>query len=106
MYNRKPKAISELLEKQFSVQNMGTGMKRGMVLKVAPAKLKEVLGRDDFKGHVKRMKLTGRDDNPTLVIETRPGSAWRVQIHQVSWQLRKKINERLKCDFVKDVRVY
>lgn len=81
-------------------------MKRGMVLRIAPAKLKEVLGRDDFKYHLKRISLTGRDENPTLIIETNPGTPWRIQIHQVRWQLKSKINDRLKCDFVKDIRVY
>jgi hypothetical protein len=106
LFNRKPKPISALLQNQFSVEKMGTGMKRGMVLRIAPAKLKEVLGRDDFRVHVKRMKLTGKDDNPTLIIETLPGTAWRMQIHQVRYQLKQKINARLKCEFIKDVRVY
>lgn len=98
--------MGDVLQKQFSVENMGPGLKRGLVLKVTPAKIKEVLGNSNFASSLKNIKLKGKDDNPTLVIETVSGSPWRVQIHQVRYQLKQKINQRLKDEFIKDVRVY
>lgn len=91
---------------EFKVENMGTGLKRGLVLKITPAKIKEVLKVAGFKNDLISIKLTGEYENPRLRIYMKPGSMWRIQIHQQRYQLKKKINDRLKCEFLKDVRVY
>lgn len=106
MFPRQPKHIGEFLKDDFSPENMGPGLKRGMVLKVAPSKIKEALKTDAFKSDLKSLKLTGKDDNPALIISIKPGSMWRIQIHQSRHQILKLINDRMKSQFIREIRVY
>lgn len=98
--------ISDALEKTFNVEKMGTGLKRGLVLKITPAKIKDLLKTSRFKNDVESIKLNGEYENPQLRIYMKPGSIWRIQIHQQRCQLKKKINERLKSEFIRDIRVF
>lgn len=106
MAGRKTKSLSDLLKPGFNVESMGTGLKRGMVLRITPAKILDVLKSPGFKNDLKNIKLKGPDENPILCIYMKAGSPWRVQIHQQRYQIKKKINERLKQEFIRDVRVY
>lgn len=105
-FNRQPKPLSDYIKTQFAPANMGTGFKRGLVLLVAPAKIKEVLDTHLFRSHLKNIKLQGQHDRPNLVIQFAPGSPWRIQLHMHRHQLKQKINERVESEFIKDVRVY
>ena len=115
-------ALSDMLQQDFDPAEMGSGYRRGMVLKVYKAKLLELIGCEgkdlsEEKKRKRRSLLNGLKgaslkpadheaadyDNPTLVIYFRSGSMWSTEMHHRRYQLKMLINKRLKCDFINKV---
>jgi hypothetical protein len=121
----KPQPIGDILGEKFNVEQMGPSLMRGMVLSIYKAKVLEAAAsRASATGESKK-KLSDRAkklladfqgaklipddgpgfDHPSLYIYVRQGSLWRQELHYQRLQVKTLINERLKCDFLKDVRV-
>lgn len=109
-----PKPLKDLMKQDFNPAEMGPGYRRGMVLRVYKGLIKKLTGRKEFAGDITGEKITGEHitdskdpkyRNPTLIIYVRPGSIWKHELHQLRYQIRKAINERLKCEFIKEVRI-
>lgn len=98
----KPQALGDHLEKMFDPENMPTGYKRGMVLKIFRAKIKECTNQR-LAATVTTARLKGQDDNPTLYCTCTPSMA-AYELARHCHQIKTLINDRLKSDFVKDIR--
>ena len=103
MYIRKPKLMTEYLAEAFSVEKMGTGLKRGMVLKVYKAKVAEVCGKK-VAGMISGAKMKGKDDHPVLWIYCK-NDVVKHHLNMHRRQILAKINERLKGEFLSGVRI-
>ncbi len=117
----RPRKLSEIMGSQFAVEDMGPSLKRGMVLKVYKAKVLEAIGtpkspKGDLSSRAKKLlaDLEGAYmkpdegpgfDNPQLIIKMKDGSPWRQELHYSRMRIKELINERLKSDFLKDVRI-
>lgn len=109
---RKPQSLKDLMEDDFNPADMKPGYKRGLILKVYKAKLKELVGKDAIKsllGDLKDITIlpkTGRQyNNPVIILRFRPGSPWIPEMHARRYQLKMLLNKRLKSEFVKEVRI-
>lgn len=104
---KKPIALSDMIEQDFDPAEMGPGFKRGLVLKVYKAKIKELVGSMDFSTDLKKAVLLPKEgkgyDNPTLVIYFKAGSLWATELQYQRHKLKILLNQRLKADFIKKV---
>ena len=94
--------IGDLLN-QFKPENMGSSMKRGMVLKIFRSKIKEAAG-EKLATLVSNAKMVGDFDNPTLIIYCQSHMV-RHELHMKRLKIKELINERLKSEFIKKVIV-
>ena len=85
----------------FKVENMGTAMKRGMVLTIYRSKIKEVSGHRLAKvtGHA---KMVGPFENPTLIIYCKIDIA-RYELTMQRHKIKQAINERIKADLIQKI---
>ena len=99
----KATSLGDHLKTMFKPENMDTGMKRGMVLKIYRAKVKEVAGETLAK-LCTGAKLKGNNTAPNLVIYTSHQPA-RHELNYNAHAIKKAINERLKCEFIQKVYI-
>jgi len=86
---------------------MGTGLKRGFVLRIYKAMIKKAMsGEDGWAEDITGEKLIGADAHPTLVVQLAAGSPWRHELHLNRLHIRELLNARLESDFVKEVRFH
>lgn len=95
--------MKDLLGNQFSVSDMGPGMKRGMVLKIYRSKVAEAAGKPAAR-NIRHVHLTGTYENPDLVIHCNNHSVV-AHINMHRYQILQLINERLKSEFIRSIRV-
>lgn len=103
MIKRKPISIDAFIKKDFTPETMGTGYKRGFVLVIYKAKIAEVAGKK-VAALVEHAKMKGTYDNPDLYIYCR-SDAVRYTLNMQRINIKQKINERMKSEFINKVMV-
>lgn len=90
-----------MLEEMFKPENLSPGFKRGFILSIAEKHILKVTRNPGILDHINSIKFTGA----TLVITV----SNNVLAHELSlqrYQLKNSLNERIKSEFIKDIRVY
>lgn len=107
--HREPKLMAELMQDAFNPAQMSAGYKRGMVLSICKDKIRQVVGNERFLGDLEYAILSGGNKqeyiHPVLTLHFKSGSIWPAEMKWHTGRLKEMINERLKCDFLKDVKV-
>lgn len=95
--------MKDILAGQFNVADMGPGMKRGMVLNIYKSKVAEAAGKPAAR-NIRYVKLSGTYENPDLIIYCN-NHAVVAHINMHRLQILQLINERMKSDFIRSIRV-
>lgn len=112
---RKAKPLSEVMAKQFDPAKMGPGLKRGMVLYIYRSKIAEVLPKKQLGRCLNDLKSAWMSEDPpvggqaneqtVLFIRFKPGSIWKTEMQMYRHRIKWLINERLKSDFLREVKI-
>lgn len=107
-----PRPLSDVMGKKFDPAQMGPGFKRGMVLYIYKAKIRDLVGEQQAThclNDLQYASMTDRNEqdyqHPILYLHFTPGSLWRAEMRSYCWRLKDLINKRLKSEFLRDVRV-